>query len=147
MSVNTASLQSVVNASGAALTTITQPVAGTGRRAYHGVRGGFEWYLEQWEDLVEETKADRAGAARTTADVFGSLPEARVVSAIPGRVRFRLPKLKGNDRIAGKCAEALNAMPGISRAEVNPLTCSILMYYDTARYPSLESLTQAVAAS
>jgi hypothetical protein len=147
MSVNTASLQGMVSASGSALTTVTQPVTDRSRRAYHGVRGGLEWYLEQWEDLVEETKAHRAGDARTTADIFASLPEARVVSDIPGRARLRLQKLKGNDRIAWQCAEALNAMPGISRAEVNPLTCSILMYYDTARYSSLEALTQAISKS
>ncbi len=114
---------------------------------HQGARGSVEWYLEQWEDVVHEVRAGLASDARNTADILGSLPEARVASSVPGRVRLRVNKLKGQDRLAQQCVQALLATPGISRAEANPLTRSLLVYYDTAHYPSLEALIQAMAGA
>ena len=128
---------------------ITQPVAKAGRQAYERFAGRFEWYLEQWEDVVHEARAVRAQKYSlegvSVADVLSGLGGAKVASSLPGRARLRLKQLKKQDQLAEQTAHALGALPGISQAEANPVTGSVLILFDAKHYPSLDALLKAVA--
>lgn len=55
------------------------------------------------------------------------------VHHVPGRLRVKAPALKRNPaRAAGVCA-AVTAVPGVSSAEANPVTGSLLIAYDPLR--------------
>ena len=112
------------------------------------VAGGVEWYFEHWVDLVEEIRAEQAVKQPRLSmdDIMAALPEAKVVSDIPGRVRLRLPELKGQKPLVEQCAEALGGIPGITDAQVSSVTGSILAFYDTDQLPSLDALLKAVGA-
>jgi hypothetical protein len=56
----------------------------------------------------------------------------RVAHAMPGRVRLRVDKVKGNPAFAQKAEDKLSQMPGIKRVEAHPRTGSVLVYYDAA---------------
>ncbi len=147
MSVTSASTAEVVNPASTTLnpSAVTEPVAKAGRKIRDQVSGGMQWYLEKWEDMVHEAKSARAPAQSPSVDeVLAGLSEGKVMSSIPGRVRLRLKSLKRQDQIAEQTAQALAALPGISRAGVNSLTGSVLVFFDTAQYPSLDALLQAV---
>jgi hypothetical protein len=62
----------------------------------------------------------------------------RLVHAIPGRVRFKINELKGNTERAEQVHSDLSSIPGIHHAEVNPLTGSVLAFYDPAALESVE---------
>lgn len=55
-----------------------------------------------------------------------------VVHAMPGRVRLKVDKVKGNPAFALKAQARLGRVPGIKRVEAKPLTGSVLIYYDAA---------------
>jgi hypothetical protein len=55
-----------------------------------------------------------------------------VVHAMPGRVRLKVAKVKGNPAFAQKTRDKLSQVPGIKRVEAHPLTGSVLVYYDAA---------------
>jgi hypothetical protein len=55
-----------------------------------------------------------------------------VAHAMPGRVRLKVDKVKGNPAFARKAQEKLSRMPGVKGVEVKPLTGSVLIYYDAA---------------
>ena len=128
---------------------VTEPVAKAGRKVYDQAAGGVQWYLEKWQDMVHEARSARAPApgSLNVDDVLAGLPGAKVASNIPGRARLRLKSLKRQDQIAEQTAQALANMPGISQAEVNPLTGSVLIFYDAKRYTSLDELLEAVKPS
>jgi hypothetical protein len=55
------------------------------------------------------------------------------VHHVPGRLRVKAPTLKRNPaRAAGACA-AITALYGVSSAEANPVTGSLLVTYDPIR--------------
>ena len=56
----------------------------------------------------------------------------RVAHAMPGRVRLKVDKVKGNPAFAQKAQDKLGQMPGIKKVEAHPLTGSVLVYYDAA---------------
>ena len=56
----------------------------------------------------------------------------QVVHTMPGRVRLRVDKVKGNPAFAQKAQDKLGRLPGIKRVEAQPLTGSVLVYYDAA---------------
>lgn len=128
---------------------ISKPLVDATHTVYERVAGGVEWYFEHWVDIVEEIRAEQAaGQARlTVADIMAALPEAKVASDIPGRVRLRLPELRGKKPLVEQCSEALRAVPGISDVQVNSITGSILAFYDTDQHPSLQALLEAIGAS
>lgn len=67
----------------------------------------------------------------------------RIVHCLPGRVRAKLPRLKGNAALAREVQHTLAALYGIQHVEVSPTTGSVLVLYDH-RLPELcklESLT------
>jgi hypothetical protein len=51
---------------------------------------------------------------------------------MPGRVRLKVDKVKGNPAFAQKAQDKLGQLPGIKRVEAQPLTGSVLVYYDAA---------------
>jgi hypothetical protein len=55
-----------------------------------------------------------------------------VVHAMPGRVRLKVAKVKGNPAFAKQAQDTLGRLPGIKRVEAHPLTGSVLVYYDAA---------------
>ena len=56
----------------------------------------------------------------------------QVVHTMPGRVRLRVDKVKGNQAFAQKAQDKLGRVPGIKKVETRPLTGSVLVYYDAA---------------
>ncbi|MDQ6665502.1 MAG: hypothetical protein M3Z23_14060 [Acidobacteriota bacterium] len=50
---------------------------------------------------------------------------------LPGRLRVRVPGLKGNPAGAAKIVERLTALDGVMGAQANPVTGSVLIRYDT----------------
>ena len=112
---------------------VVKPLVDGTHAAYEKVAGGVEWYFEHWVDLVEEIRAEQAVKQPRLSmdDIMAALPEAKVVSDIPGRVRLRLPELKGQKPLVEQCAEALGGIPGITDAQVSSVTGSILAFYDT----------------
>ena len=127
---------------------VVKPLVDGTHAAYEKVAGGVEWYFEHWVDLVEEIRAEQAVKQPRLSmdDIMAALPEAKVVSDIPGRVRLRLPELKGQKPLVEQCAEALGGIPGITDAQVSSVTGSILAFYDTDQLPSLDALLKAVEA-
>jgi copper chaperone CopZ len=53
--------------------------------------------------------------------------------AIDGRTRVRLPELRDNPRAAARLRGKLRGLPGVTTAEANPLTGSVLVEYDNDR--------------
>ena len=52
-----------------------------------------------------------------------------VIHSIPGRMRLRIPSLKGNENLARPLREHLSSIPGIAHVEVNPVTGSVLVVH------------------
>lgn len=52
---------------------------------------------------------------------------------VPGRLRVKSPGLKRNEREAAQTRAYLDQLHGVYSAEVNPITGSILIHYDTQR--------------
>ena len=51
----------------------------------------------------------------------------------PGRLRIRVPATKGDALTASRIAGDLVALEGVTRAEANPVTGSVLVWYDTEK--------------
>ena len=64
----------------------------------------------------------------------------RVVHALPGRVRLKVAKIKGNPAQARQAQEKLAKVPGIRQVEAKPGTGSLLIHYDTDHLFSTASL-------
>jgi heavy-metal-associated domain-containing protein len=57
---------------------------------------------------------------------------AKVVHAIPGRVRVKVPQLRANRALGRRVDDRLSVLPGVRRVDVNPVTGSLLVEYDPA---------------
>jgi copper chaperone CopZ len=55
-----------------------------------------------------------------------------VLSSLPGRVRLRVAGMDDDPVCAGAVMNALHDLPGVTSANVNPLTGSALLRYDPA---------------
>lgn len=64
----------------------------------------------------------------------------QVVHALPGRVRLKVAKVKGNPELARKAQEKFAAVPGIQKVEANPLTGSVLVFFDLAASVAAETI-------
>jgi Heavy metal associated domain 2 len=64
----------------------------------------------------------------------------KVVHAMPGRIRVKISRLKGNAALARQIQERLPAVPGIQRVEVNLVTGSLLVLYSAAETEPLDAL-------
>ena len=54
----------------------------------------------------------------------------KVVHALPGRVRLKVARVKGNPALARQAQEKLAKVPGIKRVEAKADTGSLLIHYD-----------------
>lgn len=54
-----------------------------------------------------------------------------IVHAIPGRVRFRVPRLAGDDRYAYRLRVLLEAEPSVIRVRIKPTVKSVAIHYKT----------------
>lgn len=130
---------------------VTEPVAKAGRHVYGRASEGVQWYLEQLEDLLHEAEVVRtqkfAKEGLAVDDILAGLNEAKVASSIPGRVRLRVEQLKRQNDVAKQTEQALAGRAGINQVEVNHLTGSVLVMFDKAKYPSLDSLLEAIKPS
>ena len=75
----------------------------------------------------------RRPTSRATASVGGALQWAqmfRTAHILPGRLRLRFKSLKGDSVKAATLQQQLSEVAGISRAEVNAATGSLLLHYD-----------------
>ncbi len=70
-----------------------------------------------------------------------SIQGLEIVHALPGRVRLKVAKLRGDPVLAGEAQTKLGGVPGIRGVEANALTGSVLIHYDQEQLMSLKSLT------
>jgi hypothetical protein len=56
-----------------------------------------------------------------------------VVHAIPGRLRLKVDKIKGDPAFARKAQNILGRVPGVKQVEARPLTGSVLIHYELAK--------------
>ncbi|MFN8474233.1 MAG: hypothetical protein U0822_18715 [Anaerolineae bacterium] len=140
---------SAVSASVSAVSSVSKPLHEPSRKAYGRLQESVQWYVEHWEDLVHEARAERAPHEEVSLSPDGilkSLSDAKVASDIPGRVRLRVDQLKGHDGLAEPVAQTLGSIPGVKQVEVSSATGSILVVYDKKKYASREELLGAIPA-
>jgi len=64
--------------------------------------------------------------------------------AIPGRIRLRIPAIKGEPALALEVQRQLAALPVIRRVEVNPTAASVLVLYDPADSAAIAQLGRLI---
>lgn len=69
-----------------------------------------------------------------------SIQGIEIVHALPGRVRLKVARLKGDPALAGEAQIQLKGVPGINEIEANAITGSILIHYDKEQLMSPEPL-------
>ena len=69
----------------------------------------------------------------------------KVVHALPGRVRLKFARIKGNPQLAGHVRKKLAAVPGIKGVEANSATGSVLVHYDEVALQAAEALDPLAA--
>jgi heavy-metal-associated domain-containing protein len=62
----------------------------------------------------------------------------RLVHTVPGRVRFKIDDLKGDQERAEQLEQQLSSIHGILEVQVNPLTGSLVALYDPSSLESVE---------
>jgi Heavy metal associated domain 2 len=81
-------------------------------------------------DAKTEAKTDtRPKKAKTKTKM-----NLQIAHQVPGRVRMKIPAGKGNAELLKQIGEVFGAIPGIEEVEVNPVTGSVLLRYDTDRH-------------
>ena len=65
-------------------------------------------------------------------------PTIQIVHFLPGRVRVKLPRLKGNAPLAGEIERTLTALQGIRHVETSTTTGSVLVLYEPHLPASLD---------
>ena len=64
----------------------------------------------------------------------------KVAHALPGRIRVKISRLKGDPAFGRELQERLSDVRGIQRVEVHPVTGSVLVLYAAEELDSLEAL-------
>jgi len=59
-----------------------------------------------------------------------------IVSFVPGRIRLRFRELRSHLALAETAKARVLEIPGVTKAEFNPVTGSILLEYDPALLPT-----------
>jgi len=62
----------------------------------------------------------------------------QLIHTLPGRVRVRLPRLKGDAALAGEIERALTPLAGIQHVEASTTTGSVLVLYEPRLLESLD---------
>lgn len=57
-----------------------------------------------------------------------------VAHQVPGRIRLKIPSAKGNEDLLTQIKETFTAIPGIEGIDVNPMTGSVVLRYDTDQH-------------
>ncbi len=130
---------------GAAAATAT--VAAAGRSLAAKLSDGVQKLGQQWSALKVEAEVDSAApetGAPSLAEALAGVTTANVVSFSPGRARLRVKALRGQPQLAAQIEEALAAVDGVRQAQASPTTGSVLLTFDAKRYPSPESLLEAI---
>jgi Heavy metal associated domain 2 len=73
----------------------------------------------------------RSSSAAGTRPVDGD-----VLSHVPGRLRVRVPDLRGEAARASQLEQRLASVPGVARTQANPVTGSVLVEYDPHLTPA-----------
>jgi hypothetical protein len=68
------------------------------------------------------------------------LSDIELRHAIPGRVRLRIPGIKGQPALAREVQQQLSGLKVVRRVEVSPITGSVLVIYDPADTPAMAEL-------
>jgi hypothetical protein len=58
----------------------------------------------------------------------------KIEHQVPGRVRMKIPAAKGNPELLKQISETFAVIPGIEEVKINPVTGSVVLYYDTDRH-------------
>ena len=66
-------------------------------------------------------------------------PDALVVHALPGRVRFRVPGKKGDRNYFEELVAVISTSSGLEKLQINPATASVLIRYDAAHTDELNA--------
>src|SRR5438093_65579 len=77
-----------------------------------------------------------------TTPITSTRPAARARSALPRRLRVEVPEALGDARRAQGIAAALQALPGVTSATVNPITGRALLRFES----DIQDLDAALAA-
>jgi hypothetical protein len=85
--------------------------------------------------LLAEERAPEMGIA-----------DIKIVHMMPGRVRVKIARLKGNPILAHEIQDRLSAVQEIRRVEVNLITGSVLVVYDAVAMASPDSLLSLAAS-
>jgi Heavy metal associated domain 2 len=88
---------------------------------------------------VEDVSSGTPGAA--TREIRPSdLAGIELRHAIPGRIRLRIPAIKGEPGLSREVQRQLSALAVIRRVEVNPVTGSVLVLFDPADSAAIAQL-------
>ncbi len=68
-----------------------------------------------------------------------------VAHALPGRVRLKVARLRGNPTLARQAEARLHQIPGIRRVEARPASGSLVLYFDGAELLSEGALAALTA--
>ena len=69
-------------------------------------------------------------------------PDALVVHALPGRVRFRVPVKKGDRVYFDELVGAISNCGGLEKLVINPTTASVLILYDAGHTGELNGFLE-----
>jgi hypothetical protein len=58
----------------------------------------------------------------------------KIEHQVPGRVRMKIPAGKGNPELLKQVSETFAIIPGIEEVKINPVTGSVVLYYDADRH-------------
>jgi heavy-metal-associated domain-containing protein len=73
--------------------------------------------------------------------------DAYVHHYVPGRLRLKIPAVKGEAAELRDISSAIAKAPGINQVEYNPITGSILIEYSPAYYKNLNALESGLSGS
>ena len=73
--------------------------------------------------------------------------DAYVYHHLPGRLRLRIPAVKGEAAALQEISSAIASTPGINQVEYNPVTGSILIQYSADHYKNLRALESSLEGS
>lgn len=122
-------------------------VAAAGRSLAEKLADSAQKLGQQWSALLAEVTAEKPApeaAVPGASSVLAGITAGNVVSFAPGRARLRLHALRGQPSLAPPLEDALAAAEGIREVQANPTTGSVLLTFDAKRYPSPESLLEAI---
>lgn len=85
---------------------------------------------------LKKKDGDDAGSSAANSPLLGAPSIISVAHTLPGRTRFRVPKLAGRREAAAHLETVLGGIDAIERVDVNTVTGSVLFRYDPDRVQS-----------